>query len=60
MPGATGKELSAAGTPRAQPAPNQDSLARCIHLSRVKEVDTTLVGDGHQLLGHLRDGHGAE
>lgn len=40
--------------------PTRDSLARRIHLGRVEEVDSTLVGDGHQLLGHLWDGHGAE
>lgn len=31
-----------------------DSLARCVHLGRVEEVDAALVGDGHQLLGHLQ------
>lgn len=32
------------------------SLARRVHLGRVEEVDAALVGDGHQLLGHLRAG----
>lgn len=40
--------------------PTRDSLARRVHLGRVKEVDTTLIGDGHQLLSHLWDRHGDE
>lgn len=29
------------------------SLASCVHLGRVEQVDAALVGDGHQLLSHL-------
>lgn len=42
---------------QALPLPTErHSLAGCIHLRRVEEVDAIVIGQGHQLLCHLEGG----
>lgn len=61
--GAPGRAGPRKGVGMSPPCPSAHghSLAGRVHLGRVEQVDPALVGDGHQLLGHLgRHGHTAQ